>query len=134
MHQNVLIKRELSSSTNDSHWVRTLSNVICLFNHYKTCNQMKKELPTPLHWEGSYTSKLPWTLPKLILSRVIFFQLYTIPKSSPEVRARACCALKQALQCCLHRPALEPLLHAAPACILKYVLAQYAKVLFNQYL
>ncbi|CAG9561106.1 unnamed protein product [Danaus chrysippus] len=55
-------------------------------------------------------------------------QLYTNPKSSSEVRARAACALKQSLQCCLHRPALEPLLHAAPACILKYVLAQYAKV------
>ncbi|XP_031768529.1 sperm-associated antigen 6-like isoform X2 [Galleria mellonella] len=58
-------------------------------------------------------------------------QLYTNPKSSGEVRARASCALKQSLQCCLHRPALEPLLHAAPACILKYVLAQYAKILPN---
>ncbi|KAJ0178369.1 hypothetical protein K1T71_006192 [Dendrolimus kikuchii] len=58
-------------------------------------------------------------------------QLYTDPKSSGEVRARTSCALKQALQCCLHRPALEPLLHAAPACILKYVLAQYAKILPN---
>ncbi|XP_032520539.2 sperm-associated antigen 6-like isoform X1 [Danaus plexippus] len=58
-------------------------------------------------------------------------QLYTNPKSSSEVRARAACALKQSLQCCLHRPALEPLLHAAPACILKYVLAQYAKILPN---
>ncbi|KAG6442216.1 sperm-associated antigen 6 isoform X1 [Manduca sexta] len=58
-------------------------------------------------------------------------QLYTNPKSSGEVRARTSCALKQALQCCLHRPALEPLLHAAPACILKYVLAQYAKILPN---
>ncbi|KAI8426314.1 hypothetical protein MSG28_005187 [Choristoneura fumiferana] len=54
-------------------------------------------------------------------------QLYTNPKTSGEVHARASCALKQSLQCCLHRPALEPLLHAAPACILKYVLAQYAK-------
>ncbi|XP_063535167.1 sperm-associated antigen 6-like isoform X1 [Cydia strobilella] len=58
-------------------------------------------------------------------------QLYTNPKSSAEVHARTSCALKQALQCCLHRPALEPLLHAAPACILKYVLAQYAKILPN---
>ncbi|KPJ14295.1 Sperm-associated antigen 6 [Papilio machaon] len=58
-------------------------------------------------------------------------QLYTNPKSSGEVRARALCCLKQALQCCLHRPALEPLLHAAPACVLKYVLAQYAKILPN---
>ncbi|XP_034831081.1 sperm-associated antigen 6-like [Maniola hyperantus] len=64
------------------------------------------------------------TLPRLL-------QLYTNPKSSGEVRARASCALKQSLQCCLHRPALEPLLHAAPACILKYVLAQYAKILPN---
>lgn len=55
-------------------------------------------------------------------------QLYTSPKSSGEVRARTSCALKQSLQCCLHRPALEPLLHSAPAGILKYVLAQYAKV------
>lgn len=55
-------------------------------------------------------------------------QLYTNPKSSGEVRARTSCALKQSLQCCLHRPALEPLLHSAPAGILKYVLAQYAKV------
>ncbi|XP_050671947.1 sperm-associated antigen 6-like isoform X1 [Leptidea sinapis] len=58
-------------------------------------------------------------------------QLYTSPKSSGEVKARTSCALKQGLQCCLHRPALEPLLHAAPACILKYVLAQYAKILPN---
>ncbi|KAL4703294.1 hypothetical protein ACJJTC_015426 [Scirpophaga incertulas] len=58
-------------------------------------------------------------------------QLYTNPKSSGEVRARTLCALKQSLQCCLHRPALEPLLHAAPSCILKYVLAQYAKILPN---
>ncbi|KPI91681.1 Sperm-associated antigen 6 [Papilio xuthus] len=58
-------------------------------------------------------------------------ELYTNPKSSGEVRARALCCLKQALQCCLHRPALEPLLHAAPACVLKYVLAQYAKILPN---
>ncbi|XP_031768532.1 sperm-associated antigen 6-like isoform X4 [Galleria mellonella] len=62
---------------------------------------------------------------------VIEAKLYTNPKSSGEVRARASCALKQSLQCCLHRPALEPLLHAAPACILKYVLAQYAKILPN---
>ncbi|XP_045517324.1 sperm-associated antigen 6-like isoform X2 [Pieris brassicae] len=61
----------------------------------------------------------------------ILLQLYTSPKSSAEVKARASCALKQALQCCLHRPALEPLLHSAPACILKYVLAQYAKILPN---
>ncbi|XP_004931445.1 sperm-associated antigen 6 isoform X1 [Bombyx mori] len=58
-------------------------------------------------------------------------QLYTNPKSSGEVQARTSCALKQALQCCLHRPALETLLHSAPACILKYVLAQYAKILPN---
>ncbi|XP_046968416.1 sperm-associated antigen 6-like isoform X1 [Vanessa cardui] len=58
-------------------------------------------------------------------------QLYTNPKSSGEVKARTLCALKQSLQCCLHRPALEPLLHAAPACVLKYVLAQYAKILPN---
>nr|XP_026486874.1 sperm-associated antigen 6-like isoform X2 [Vanessa tameamea] len=58
-------------------------------------------------------------------------QLYTNPKSSGEVKARSLCALKQSLQCCLHRPALEPLLHAAPACVLKYVLAQYAKILPN---
>ncbi|XP_048487724.1 sperm-associated antigen 6-like [Plutella xylostella] len=58
-------------------------------------------------------------------------QLYTDPKSSAEVKGRACCALKQVLQCCLHRPALEPMLHAAPPSILKYVLAQYAKILPN---
>ncbi|CAK1586273.1 unnamed protein product [Parnassius mnemosyne] len=58
-------------------------------------------------------------------------QLYTNPKSSEEIKARALCCLKQSLQCCLHRPALEPLLHAAPACVLKYVLAQYAKILPN---
>lgn len=60
-------------------------------------------------------------------------QLYTNPKSSAEVRARTSCALKQALQCCLHRPALEPLLHSAPAGILKYVLAQYAKVSYSYF-
>ncbi|XP_052741828.1 sperm-associated antigen 6 isoform X1 [Bicyclus anynana] len=58
-------------------------------------------------------------------------QVYTNPKSSAEVKARASCALKQSLQCCLHRPALETLLHAAPTCILKYVLAQYSKILPN---
>ncbi|XP_041986246.1 sperm-associated antigen 6-like [Aricia agestis] len=58
-------------------------------------------------------------------------QLYTSPKSSSDLRARVCCALKQSIQCCLHRPALEPLLHAAPNDILKYVLAQYAKILPN---
>ncbi|GBP19896.1 Sperm-associated antigen 6 [Eumeta japonica] len=58
-------------------------------------------------------------------------ELYTSPNSSNELRCRACCALRQCLQCCLHRPALEPLLHAAPPPILKYILAQYAKILPN---
>lgn len=38
-------------------------------------------------------------------------------------------SLKNILQKCTHLPALEPLLHDAPANILKHVVGQFAKVL-----
>ena len=38
-------------------------------------------------------------------------------------------ALKNILQKCVHLPALEPLLHDAPANILKHVVGQFSKVL-----
>lgn len=55
-------------------------------------------------------------------------QLWESGVGGEEVRARSSCALRQALQCCLHRPALEPLLHTAPSPLLECVLTQYAKV------
>lgn len=39
-------------------------------------------------------------------------------------------ALKNILQKCVHLPALEPLLHEAPANVLKHVVGQYSKVSF----
>lgn len=56
-------------------------------------------------------------------------ELYEDLKSSEELKRKCKCCLKLCLQCCLYLPALEPLLYSAPSEILKYILAQYAKVL-----
>lgn len=49
--------------------------------------------------------------------------------ASEDLRNKAKRALKITLAKCVHLPALDPLLHAAPPNVLKYVVAQYAKVL-----
>ena len=57
---------------------------------------------------------------------------YANPASSPDLQTKAQRALKSVIQKCTYLPALEPLLQSAPEKILKYVVAQFAKVLPNQ--
>lgn len=53
-------------------------------------------------------------------------------ESSADLKTKATRALKGILQKCTHLAALEPLLQNCPEKILKYVVAQFAKVLPNQ--
>eukprot|EP00771_Trimastix_marina_P004140 gnl/Trimastix_PCT/879.p2 GENE.gnl/Trimastix_PCT/879~~gnl/Trimastix_PCT/879.p2 ORF type:complete len:527 (+),score=171.67 gnl/Trimastix_PCT/879:66-1583(+) len=61
-------------------------------------------------------------LPKLLA-------VYMHDQSSDDLVLKAKRALKAIIQKCVHLPALEPLLHQAPPKILRYIVAQYAKVL-----
>jgi len=61
-------------------------------------------------------------LPKLL-------EWYLKPDSSEDLQQKTKKALKNILQKCVYLPALEPLLHDAPANILKHVVAQFSKVL-----
>lgn len=54
---------------------------------------------------------------------------YTDSNADPDLKVKAQRALKSVLEKCTHLPALEPLLHEAPAKIVKYVVHQFAKVL-----
>eukprot|EP00118_Oscarella_pearsei_P025807 m.308804 g.308804 ORF g.308804 m.308804 type:complete len:503 (+) comp44865_c0_seq1:76-1584(+) len=67
------------------------------------------------------------------LSNVLhtLLQCYMDPKSTEDLQNKAKRALKAILQKCIHLPALEPLLHAAPPNILKHVVGQFSKVLPN---
>lgn len=58
-------------------------------------------------------------------------ELYDNSSISESLKQKCKCTLKMTLQCCLHLPALEPLLYDAPCDILKYVLGQYSKILPN---
>jgi 3-methyladenine DNA glycosylase AlkD len=58
--------------------------------------------------------------------------VYKSDASSQDLKTKAQRALKAVLQKCTHLAALEPLLHEAPEKILKYVVAQFSKVLPNQ--
>jgi hypothetical protein len=53
------------------------------------------------------------------------------PDCSQDLRNKSSKALKNILQKCVHLPALEALLSAAPADTLQHVVAQFAKVLPN---
>ena len=53
----------------------------------------------------------------------------TVSQISVYCYSQAKKALKNILQKCVHLPALEPLLHDAPANILKHVVGQFSKVL-----
>ena len=55
-------------------------------------------------------------------------QSYISPESSEDLQMKSKKALKNILQKTVYLPALEPLLHDAPANILKHVVAQYSKV------
>eukprot|EP00033_Pygsuia_biforma_P001723 GCRY01001929.1.p1 GENE.GCRY01001929.1~~GCRY01001929.1.p1 ORF type:complete len:507 (-),score=65.83 GCRY01001929.1:459-1979(-) len=55
--------------------------------------------------------------------------VYLHDQSSEDLKTKAKRALKSVLQICVHLPALEVLLQDAPPNILKYVVAQFAKVL-----
>jgi len=61
-------------------------------------------------------------LPKLL-------HCYLKSEASEDLQTKAKKALKSILQKCVHLPALEPLLHDAPANILKHVVGQFSKVL-----
>ncbi|KAK2962273.1 putative axoneme central apparatus [Blattamonas nauphoetae] len=61
-------------------------------------------------------------LPKLLAAM-------THPQASEDLHAKCKHALKAIIAQCLYLPALEPLLAEAPPEILKYIVAQYAKVL-----
>ncbi|XP_076234935.1 sperm-associated antigen 6 [Calliopsis andreniformis] len=56
-------------------------------------------------------------------------QFYNKPNSSEDLKAKCSVTLKQVLQRCLYIEALEPLLYDSPPNILKYVLAQFSKIL-----
>ena len=58
-------------------------------------------------------------------------QSYISTESSEDLQTKSKKALKNILQKCVYLPALEPLLHDAPANILKHVVAQYSKVKFE---
>ena len=61
----------------------------------------------------------------------IYFRLlqsYISPESSEDLQMKSKKAMKNILQKTVYLPALEPLLHDAPANILKHVVAQYSKV------
>uniref|UniRef100_H2YJP6 Sperm-associated antigen 6 n=1 Tax=Ciona savignyi TaxID=51511 RepID=H2YJP6_CIOSA len=62
-----------------------------------------------------------------VLPRLL--QLYLAASSSEDLQMKSKKALKNILQKCVHLPALEPLLHDAPANVLKHVVGQYSKVL-----
>ena len=55
--------------------------------------------------------------------------VYMSPDSSEDLKNKSKRALKSIIQICTHLPALEPLLQLAPQNILKYVVAQFAKML-----
>ena len=61
-------------------------------------------------------------------------QSYISNESSEDLQTKSKKALKNILQKCVYLPALEPLLHDAPANILKHVVAQYSKVKFNLFI
>eukprot|EP01065_Artemidia_motanka_P027630 TRINITY_DN32836_c0_g1_i1.p1 TRINITY_DN32836_c0_g1~~TRINITY_DN32836_c0_g1_i1.p1 ORF type:complete len:510 (+),score=237.81 TRINITY_DN32836_c0_g1_i1:82-1611(+) len=64
-------------------------------------------------------------LPKLL-------DVYLDREASDDLKTKAKRALKSIVQKCVHLPALEPLLHQnAPHNVLKYVCAQFAKILPN---
>nr|XP_009859530.1 pf16 protein isoform X2 [Ciona intestinalis]XP_009859532.1 pf16 protein isoform X3 [Ciona intestinalis] len=62
-----------------------------------------------------------------VLPRLL--QLYLAASSSEDLQIKSKKALKNILQKCVHLQALEPLLHDAPANVLKHVVGQYSKVL-----
>jgi len=76
---------------------------------------------TPEHAKALATANV---LPRLL-------DAYKSPNSSEDLQLKAKKALKNVLQKTTYLPALEPLLHDAPPNILKYVVAQYSKVLPN---
>ena len=53
-----------------------------------------------------------------------------IADASEDLQTKSKRALKNVLQKCVHLSALEPLLHDAPANILKHVVGQFSKVWF----
>ena len=55
--------------------------------------------------------------------------VYVSEQSSDDLKTKSKRALKCVLEKCIDLSALEPLLHDAPPNILKYVVAQFAKVL-----
>lgn len=64
-----------------------------------------------------------------VLPRLL--QLHLDTSSSEDLQMKSKKALKNILTRCVHLPALEPLLHAAPPNILKHVVGQFSKVLPN---
>merc|ERR1719220_1427718 len=79
---------------------------------------------------GSHTPEHAKALATVnVLPRLL--EAYTSTHSSEDLQLKAKKALKNVLQKVVYLPALEPLLHDAPANILKYVVAQYSKVLPN---
>ncbi|XP_070565243.1 sperm-associated antigen 6 [Ptychodera flava] len=62
-----------------------------------------------------------------VLPRLL--QCYLRADASEDLQTKSKKALKNILQKCVHLPALEPLLHDAPANILKHVVGQFSKVL-----
>jgi 3-methyladenine DNA glycosylase AlkD len=62
-----------------------------------------------------------------VLPRLV--ELFTAQGSSGDLQTKAKRAVKCIVEKCLELGALEPLLQSAPSSILKYVVAQYAKVL-----
>ena len=94
---------------------------------------------------GSHTPEHAKALAMVnVLPRLL--EAYTSPNSSEDLQLKAkkgayleqdlnlpYLALKNVLQKVIYLPALEPLLHDAPANILKYVVAQYSKVTFGRF-
>lgn len=54
--------------------------------------------------------------------------MYKNEKNSEDLKLKSKSALKQILQKSLYIESIEPLLHDAPANIMKYVLGQFSKV------
>lgn len=109
----------------DCKGVQALMNVIC-------CQKMTQLQVGQAVWAlghiGKYTPEHSRALGEInALAKIL--EHYEGSGSSNELKQKCKCALKLCLQCCLHMPALEPLLYNASADILKYILSQYSKIL-----